>query len=312
MNHFDPIQFQGKLTRKRYFEGWYFKQISESTDQSIAFIPGVSLNPNDPHAFVQVIVAAPVKTFYFRYPIEAFATTSSPFSVSIGPNTFSERQISIDLSHNGTHFKGKLHFSSFQTINRSTFQPNIMGFFSYLPGMRCKHGVLSMNHYVNGSINYNHVLLTFKDDKGYLEKDWGYSFPERYIWLQANHFPEREASVMASVVTIPLLKTSFIGHLCNLQVGGKEYRFATYNQAKIIEAKQTGRHVYVTLTRGHLRLELIATLAEAGALKAPLAGEMADTIKEGLGGKLMVTLLKHEAIIFHSESAYAGIEVVKF
>lgn len=100
--------------------------------------------------------------------------------------------------------------------------------------MACKHGVISMHHQVNGTLTdaSGHTLI-FKQDHGYLEKDWGHSFPEKYIWAQANHFPKKQTNLMLSVATISLFKLSFIGHLCHLHLDGKDYRFATYNGSKI-------------------------------------------------------------------------------
>ena len=42
---FDPILFQGDLRRRRYFEGWYFKQVAAGGGAVFAFIPGVFALP---------------------------------------------------------------------------------------------------------------------------------------------------------------------------------------------------------------------------------------------------------------------------
>jgi len=69
MNVFKPEVFQGKLTNKRYFEGWYFKHVSKKLDFVYSFIPGVSLNPENPHAFIQVINGITGYTQYIEYPL---------------------------------------------------------------------------------------------------------------------------------------------------------------------------------------------------------------------------------------------------
>lgn len=51
----NPILFQGNLTKKDYFEGWYYKQVSNDKMTSISFIPGVNLFKGDEHSFVQYI-----------------------------------------------------------------------------------------------------------------------------------------------------------------------------------------------------------------------------------------------------------------
>jgi len=49
-----PEIFQGHLNKDRYFEGWYFKYISQDGLVSFACIPGISLNKKDAHAFIQI------------------------------------------------------------------------------------------------------------------------------------------------------------------------------------------------------------------------------------------------------------------
>ena len=47
-----------------------------------------------------------------------------------------------------------------------------MGYFAYIPKMECYHGIVSMNHMVNGVIRINDVDIDFNNGKGYVEKDW--------------------------------------------------------------------------------------------------------------------------------------------
>ncbi|QII81181.1 hypothetical protein G7057_00970 [Jeotgalibaca arthritidis] len=39
--------------------------------------------------------------------------------------------------------------------------------------------------------------------KGYIEKDWGRSFPKNYIWIQSNHFNDNQRSLFFSYAHIP-------------------------------------------------------------------------------------------------------------
>ncbi|MCK7537696.1 MAG: tocopherol cyclase family protein [Marinilabiliales bacterium] len=31
-------------------------------------------------------------------------------------------------------------------------------------------------------------MADFSGGRGYIEKDWGHSFPSAYVWMQSNHF----------------------------------------------------------------------------------------------------------------------------
>ena len=68
MRVFKPEVFQGSLSGRRYFEGWYFKNVSVNRDMVYSFIPGIALNRKMPHAFIQVINGLTGKTHYIDYP----------------------------------------------------------------------------------------------------------------------------------------------------------------------------------------------------------------------------------------------------
>jgi hypothetical protein len=65
-----------------------------------------------------------------------------------------------------------------------------MGWYSYVPFMECYHGLISIDHKLQGSLQINGQEIDFTEGKGYAEKDWGTSFPEGYVWMQSNHFAE--------------------------------------------------------------------------------------------------------------------------
>jgi len=308
-----PELFQGNLRKKHYFEGWYFKHVTADAANTIAFIPGISLDDTDSHSFVQVIISPNIRTYYFRYPLDAFQTKESPFSVTIGDNVFTMEGCKVNL-HDATlghRITGETRFTDLTPIKSSLWMPNIMGFFAYIPNMECNHGVLSMNHSLEGSVKIGEdVTLDFKSGKGYIEKDWGISFPSEYIWIQANHFEDEKASFMCSIANIPFGMASFKGLIANLIVEGVEYRFATYNRTKIENMKIAGNHISFDLVRGDLILSCEATLTEAGALKAPEKGEMLRTIKEGLGGEVVLTLKRKGIADITLRSGCAGIEIV--
>jgi RNAse (barnase) inhibitor barstar len=306
----DPIRFQGSINHKNYFEGWYFKQVSLGSGKVISFIPGISLNKHDSHAFIQVIVSPPVETHYFRFDISDFFTSDLPFEVRIGNNVFSQKGIEISLSDKTIVLEGQLTYGPFKSIEKTILNPNAMGWFAYIPKMKCNHGIVSMDHSVDGVLKYNEESLSFNRDRGYIEKDWGSSFPERYIWMQGNHFEKNGGSFMCSIASIPMLGTSFTGLIANLVADGKEYRFATYNGAKIIQALSTTEGIDIILKKSNLTLEIKAHIESTGDLKSPIEGRMAGTIKEGLGGTISLVLKEEDRIIRQLFTKYSGIEVV--
>lgn len=316
----NPILFQGNLEKKHYFEGWYFKQVTQDETELCSFIPGISLDENDKHCFVQYISVTrdkqnnPVtKTDYFRYPLDQFISRDKPFQVQIGPNIFSEDQVSIFLKKEGLLIQGNFTLTNLQPIQKSIVSPTIMGPFSYFPFMECYHGVISMRHTINGHIKINHHLVDFTDGKGYLEKDWGTSFPKQYIWLQSNHFKDKNTSLFLSVADIPFMNTAFEGFICNVIVHQKEYRFATYNNSKLSIEKLSSQEIKIILENSHAHMTLIAHPSQFEQLIAPKKGSMALQIKEGFSDFISIQLddfKTHQT--YEDQGKMCGMEIVGY
>ena len=78
----------------------------------------------------------------------------------------------------------------------------------------------------------NAESINFTGGRGYIEKDWGQSFPAGYVWFQSNHFDIAGTSLTASIAVIPWLGSAFRGFIVGLWHQDKLYRFATYTGAK--------------------------------------------------------------------------------
>lgn len=322
---FNPELYQGRHKRNNYFEGWYYKQVTANQAYSIAFIPGVSLHTKDPHAFIQVIltkrnipnnlngekIGPQLETTYYRFPLSDFRSVDEPFHVQIGKNRFSKHEIHLNLQQDGQSIKGKLSLSNLEPISKSLLCPNIMGFFGYFSFMECYHGIVSMRHSCSGKITIQGKSIDFTDGKGYIEKDWGSSFPKNYSWVQCNHFIHADTSLFFSVAHIPFLGTSFKGFICNVRIQGKEYRFATYNGAKILHETVNTNQLCYTLQRKNLHMTIEADIMDQGILIAPKHGLMNHTIKEGLSGNIRIKLFDHLGnILYQDTGSSAGVEIV--
>ena len=143
--------------------------------------------------------------------------------------------------------------------------------------------------------------------KGYIEKDWGSSFPKRYVWLQSNHF-STEGSLFFSWADIPAIGTTFQGYIAHLYYAGEHHRFATYTRGTCA-FESTGREVSILLTRGDKRLRITATQTGGAELVAPHRGQMIHTIKEGLFGRVSFHLETPGGTL-SDQSSLAGIELV--
>lgn len=307
-----PEIFQGKLNLKNYFEGWYYKYLSEDTKTSLVFIPGISTNLSDPHAFIQVYITSDSKTntYYIRYPLKSFVHSKNEMIISIGKSVFKVDSLFVDINTNELDIQVHLKHYNLTRIKRNFLSPNIMGPFAFVPFMETKHGVISMLHEVSGSAILNKKVVSFNNSKGYLEKDWGKSFPSSYLWLQANYFNDVKSSFFCSYAKIPFLGFSFKGFICLLNYNQKEYRFATYNFSSFKILNYSQKAVELKIKKGKLTLLVRSSSSEFSKLPSPKNGMMSQKIKETLKGRLELELYKGKKMIYSDRSENAGMELM--
>jgi hypothetical protein len=111
-----------------------------------------------------------------------------------------------------------------------------------------------MSHVLEGQLTIDGKSVDFGGGKGYIEKDWGKSFPREYVWMQSNHFINTGTSFMFSEAIIPFKVFHFNGLIISLIVQGQEYRFATYNGAKVTAKAIKSDSVIYEIKKGRLKL----------------------------------------------------------
>lgn len=307
---YHPEVFQGNLNRKKYFEGWYFKVVSHD-GYRCAFIPGISLNKNDSHAFIQLIDGQSGETKYFRFALNQFRFNKKKLEVSIGNSHFSDKGLNIDLLDEQNTIRGQLNFTDLRPLTSKLLSPGIMGWYAFVPFMQCYHGIVSMDHVVNGSLRLNNLEFAFKNGKGYIEKDWGSSMPAAWIWTQCNNFSGEIVSVMFSLAKIPWLGSEFDGFLCVVCTKNSIFRFATYTGAKITKLDQNEKSILIVINDRSHELKLNVFRSHSGVLAAPVKGVMNRTIHESIDARVDVTLRnKTTGMHYESKGKYAGCEVV--
>ena len=307
-----PILFQGNFRKKRYFEGWYFKQVSANHEHVLSVIPGIALTKTDKHAFIQVIDGRSGQTWNTKYPLTAFDYSEKEFHVSVGSSEFSEKGILLDIETPELKLSGNIFFSGLVKFPSSLLSPGIMGWYSFVPFMECKHGIGSVLHTLDGSLDINGTSLNFTEGKGYIEKDWGISFPESWIWLHCNTFETPGSSFTFSVAKIPWLGSYFIGHICFLYFDGKFYLFATYNGSKIKTIRFSKPVLEIEVVNKTHKLKIRATENRSGELKAPVTGEMNRIIKESVDSEIEIELSDNRnKIVYTDKGTRAGLEIIE-
>lgn len=303
------VFYHGNKKKKHFFEGWYLKH--QMRDHVYAFIPGISIDERGQKSpFIQIINDHSSHMIHFK-PNEFMASKNS-FYVQIGNNIFSKDGIKLDIDdeEENIRVRGEIKYGPFLPLKRSRYAPSIMGPFSYVSFLECYHGIISMEHELAGYLTWGNQEINFSGGKGYLEKDWGTSFPKAYIWAQCNVFLENNVSFFLSLADIPFLGLKFLGLISVLFIKGKEYNFATYYGGKVKSITKKGEQLIIIVEQKEFVLKIISEGEEGKELTAPVKGGMNRIIRENANAKLHIVLKKNNETIFEGEGCFAGFETV--
>ena len=281
-----------------YFEGWYFKCRTKD-GKTIALIPAIHKNGSG-QGSTSLQVISEAGTWWLEYPEAEFHAAKQPLRVSLGPNTFGEEGISLQVERSGLSLQGTLRHGLLTPL-----QSDIMGPFRFISDLECTHGVVSMGHRLDGTLTLNGETLDFSGGFGYIETDRGRSFPDKYLWTQCNWVKPETTGLMLAVATIPVLKhVRFTGVICSIHHNRREYRLATYKGARIKAWSEHGAEVI----QGKYRL-LVEVLEKQGQpLRAPAEGAMGRIIHESLCSKVRYRFWEKGHLIFDHTDDGASFE----
>ncbi len=305
--HPENFHYHHQLRRGRgSFEGWYFKLVDAEERQPVAIIPGVFLGEGR-HAFVQVLDGRAGTAAYHRFPLDEFEADRRAFRVRIARNHFGADGISLDIASGetdaGQRVKGELRCGPFRSWPSSLFSPGVMGPYGFVPFMECNHGILSLDHTIDGRLVVDDIETDFDGGRGYVEKDWGRAFPSGYVWTQSNHFDRPGISLTASVARTPWLTRSFRGVLVGFLVDGTLHRFMTYEGAEIEALRMSETHLHLRIRNRAHRLEVDARTAQGAILHAPYERQMIERVAETMTSEVAVRLTS----IARDELVYEGV-----
>jgi tocopherol cyclase len=305
-----PGMYHGFGRKPPFFEGWYYKLVSADERSKVAIIPGVILG-RDAHAFVQVLDGVDGTTAYHTFPVQDFRADSRRFTFEIEENCFDGSRLSLAVERPEGQLTGEIRLGPLKPWPVTWLSPGIMGWYAWVPLMECYHGVLSFDHFLQGTLTLNGKRMDFTGGRGYMEKDWGQAFPAAWVWFQSNHFGGVSACITASVAIIPWVGRAFRGFIVGLWLDGKLYRFATYSGARIESLQILDDRVDWVMRERRYRLFLTASRVQGGLLRGPTRLDMGQRVLETLNATVQVRLeTRQGALLFEGVGEHAGLEVM--
>ena len=293
--------------KKDYFEGWYFRLCDPRC--SLAVIVGFSPQHSAAPFFIQTTDTLTNQSQWAELGWQDAVVRQSPFHLTLGSNEFSLTRVKLDLPK----LKVRLRLSGLTPLPFSRYAPTIMGPFAYLKNMECVHGVISLHHRMEGVVIANGRSLPVTG-VGYLEKDRGTSFPQRYLWFQSNQCGVPDSCFFLSLASIPLGPLTFNGCLLVVKLRDQLHRFATYTGCRLEslrcrQFKEGSGWAKLRFHQGGWQIRIRLECGPACSLASPHNGRMQGRIQESLSGRAHVTLLHHGVKVHESLWSQGGMEL---
>lgn len=310
----NPDIYHGNNKKSNFFEGWYFKLVNKNRTKVLALIPGIYLGNSveNSHSFIQILEGHKANYSYKRFSKDEFTSISkNEFSISISNNTFSFKEISLNIKDDIHNITGQISFENVIKWPDTVINPGSMGYYNFIPFMQCYSQVSIVDMDLIGSLYINGEEIDFNGGKGYVEKNWGADFPYSWIWVQCNSFENRKASISCSIGHIPFWITSFRGFLIGLYIDEKFYKFTTINKSTLsIIQKATDVIITTENKKYKLIIETKTDKKDFMLCMGPRDDKMIPLVEENLKASVKVTLIDKviNKTIFSEEGSCCGIE----
>lgn len=283
------------MKKTNFFEGWYFKEQCE--ELTIAFIPEVSYD-EDGKLSGSLQIVLPDRSYYYTYQNPINMNLNRTMFIVMEKNVFTDACIHIDIEEEDLMIKGDIYFD-----REKGRKFNVMGPLAVFP-LPCKHGILSMEQRLSGTLEIDGKVYDFNGGKGYLETDFGKSFPRRYMWSQCNWFDSTDCQIAVAAATIPLGPIPIMGTFACINYEGQRYKLATYKGAEVEKIGEKG----FKITQGPYIFEGRRQGGNAIELKSPEMGKMESATREYLVCNMEYRLRKRGVEIFYVRSSHGSYE----
>ncbi|MGM0478329.1 MAG: tocopherol cyclase family protein [Bacteroidota bacterium] len=285
-----------KSSKSEAFEGYYFK-ISDREGQVVIFIVGICRRNDEAFAFLQVAHHRSSKPQLYKYPLSSLLASKTDVSFQLGNNHFSAEGIYIREKDCSV----RLTFDTVSAWKRTSLHPSIMGPLAYVPGVECKHDIIASHLHATGECRIAHQKIHFHRGDGYIDKNWGTSFPSSYYWGHAHAFSASNLSIQFAKgkpkwgVIQPEVHVGFI------RLENSITTFSSHNGGKLELFNEKENQTKIILKNRKWKVELVISNAASTSLYAPHKGQLSQSISESIGGYSEVTIYRKDGTNDHQK-----------
>ena len=185
------------------------------------------------------------------------------------------------------------------------------GLLSFLPIIDPGWQVLMAHGLASGYVDWNGTIYRFNDAPAYSEKNWGYSFPERWFWINCNSFNhQKNLALTAAGGTRKLLWWSEEVAIIGIHYQGNFYEFSSTNSNIKSEIKPWGKWK-IEAYNERFKVKLLGTTdLNSTYVRVPTAKGLLFACRDTLKGELSLEL-KHndDQTIVRANSNVCGLEI---
>jgi len=283
LSNYKPSSLQGNLNRNKYFEGWFQKVYSVQHKASFIIIYGYATrNSSSTFGFIQVHIPNQ-QPILLHFPKNEVSCDPDQHLVQMGKHILTTQEIKINTSDINLELN---------LINNKPIQTfkNSMGYNYFIPSLPCYHSVLNKSHGISGEIRNGKVSYTLDNELGYLEKNWGTSFPEKYIWLHAVDPSNPEVNLLFSQAEIKWMGKTFIKHVGYFHFLGEHIDLRLLKNCSISISYMSPEKQLIQILSKSVQLGISITLDQQVLFKGPQDGSLSRDILHYIDAHISVQL----------------------
>lgn len=278
-----PTHLRGNFQQGNYFEGWFQKIYSAEHNASFIIIYGYATqNSIESFGFIQLLLPDGEPRFLYFHKNEV-SCDPTRHVFKMGRQILSTEAICIQCNDINIQLN-LLGNKPIRTLKNS------MGYTYFVPGLPCYHAVLNPSHQVSGTIQAGQHHYSLDRATGYLEKNWGNSFPKSYFWMHAVDPLNPKISMLFSRAEIKWMGYNFIRHVGYFNNDGSALDLRLFKDFQLRTAAAEQNQRLLRLGTKEVQLEVGIKHGKKVMFKGPANGNLSRTIPHHADAQVEVSL----------------------